>query len=111
MFLTCAMLLAATLPAHAADFTLDSVHTQIFACVSHLRFSKPCARFKIKSGFFHFADGDWSMASVDAVIDATSLDLGDASSNAKIRSRELLDTGKYPEAHLVSQSAESAGER
>lgn len=97
--------------AHAADFVIDTVHTQVFACAGHLGFSTPCARFRIKSGFFHFDDGDWATAKVDATIDTTALDLGDAAWNAKVRSWEFLDAGKYPSAHFVSQSVERRGEK
>jgi polyisoprenoid-binding protein YceI len=97
--------------ARASDYVLDPVHTQVYACVSHMGFSTPCARFKIKSGFFHFDDGDWATARVDAIVDTASLDLGDAAWNAKVRSWEFLETGKYPEAHFVSQSAERRGEK
>ena len=96
-------------PVQATDFVLDPVHTQVFACASHLGFSAPCARFKIKSGSFHFDDSDWSKASVDATVDAASLDLGDAAWDAKIRSWEFLESGKYPDAHFVSQSVEKTG--
>lgn len=95
--------------AHASDYSLDPVHTQVFACASHLEFSTPCARFKIKTGFFRFDGGDWTTAKVDATIDTTSLDLGDAAWNAKIRSWEFLDTRHYPDAHFVSDSAEKTG--
>ena len=98
-------------PARAADYVLDPVHTQVYACASHMGFSTPCARFRIKSGFFHFDDGDWSTAKVDAIVDAASLDLGDAAWDAKVRSWEFLETGKYPEAHFVSQSAEKTGDK
>lgn len=98
------------MPAHASDYVLDPVHTQIFACVSHLRFSTPCARFKIKNGFFRFDGDDWSTASVDAIVDTASLDLGDTAWDAKIRSWEFLETGKYPDARFVSRSAEKTGE-
>lgn len=102
--------LGAATAAHATDYTLDTVHTQVFACASHMGFSTPCARFRIKSGFFHFDDGDWSTAKVDAIVDAASLDLGDAAWDAKVRSWEFLETGKFPDAHFVSQSAERTGE-
>ncbi len=98
------------MPAHATDYVLDPVHTQIYACASHMGFSTPCARFKIKSGSFRFDDGDWTTAQVDATVDTTSLDLGDAVWNAKVRSWEFLETGKYPDAHFVSRSVEKAGE-
>ena len=97
--------------AYATDYVLDPVHPQVYACASHLGFSTPCARFRIKSGFFHFDDGDWSTAKVDAIVAAASLDLGDAAWDAKVRSWEFLETGKYPEAHFVSQSAEKTGDK
>lgn len=99
------------MPASATDYELDPVHTQIFACASHLRFSTPCAHLKIKSGFFRFDNGDWTTAKVGATVDTTSLDLGDAAWNAKMRSWEFLETSKYPEAHFVSLSAEKTGDR
>ncbi|MCE7950425.1 MAG: polyisoprenoid-binding protein [Xanthomonadales bacterium PRO7] len=107
-----AILMAAILcatSAHASDYVLDPVHTQVFACASHIGFSTPCARFKIKSGFFHF-DGDWNAATVDATIDTTSIDLGDAKWDSALRSWEFLESDKYPEAHFVSRSAEKAAD-
>jgi polyisoprenoid-binding protein YceI len=97
--------------AQATEFTLDTVHTQVYACVSHLGFSTPCARFHVKSGFFHFDASHWNAAKVDVRIDTTSLDLGDAAWNSKVRSWEFLETQKYPDAHFVSRSVEKTGER
>ena len=97
--------------AGAADFVIDTVHTQVYVCVSHLGFSAPCARFKIKSGFFHFDGGDWTTAKVDAIIDMTSADLGDATWNDTVRSWQFLDAGKYPQARFVSNSVEKTGEQ
>lgn len=96
--------------AQAADYVLDTVHTQVFACASHIGFSTPCARFKIKSGFFHF-DGDWNAATVDATVDTTSLDLGDPKWDSAVRSWEFLESNKYPDAHFVSRSAEMATDK
>lgn len=97
-----------TASAHASDYVLDPVHTQVFACASHIGFSTPCARLKIKSGFFHFGDSDWSTATVDATVDTTSIDLGDPKWDSAVRSWEFLESNKYPEAHFVSRSAEMA---
>jgi polyisoprenoid-binding protein YceI len=95
-------------PAHASDYVLDPVHTQVFACANHLGFSTPCARFKLKSGFFHF-DDSWTAAKVDATVDTASLELGDPAWDAKIRSWEFLETGRYPDARFVSRSTEKTG--
>jgi len=96
--------------ARAADFVIDAVHAQIYACVSHMDFSTPCARFRVKSGFFRFDDAHWSEAKLDATVDTASLDLGDAKWNATVRSWQFLDAGKYPDAHFVSQSVQKTGE-
>ncbi|MHB8448389.1 MAG: YceI family protein [Rudaea sp.] len=95
----------------AADFVIDAVHTQVYACVSHLGFSAPCARFKVKSGFFRFDEGNWTTAKVDAIVDTTSADLGDAAWNDTVRSWQFLDAGKFPQARFVSKSVEQTGMR
>ena len=105
-----AALVLATTPAWATDYVLDPVHTQVYACASHLGFSTPCARFRIRSGFFRFDDGDWTASKVDAIVDTQSLDLGDAAWNRTVRSWQFLDAGNYPDAHFVSQSVEKTGE-
>lgn len=97
-------------PVQAADYVIDTVHTQIRACVSHLGFTRPCARLRVKHGTFHFDADHWDQARVDAFIDATSLELGDAAWNAKLRSWEFLETDKYPDAHFVSRAVEKTGD-
>lgn len=109
-----AILMAAVLcaaHARAADFVIDAIHTQIYACVSHLKFSEPCARLKVKSGFFHFDDDHWNEAKLDVTVDAASADLGDAKWNDTVRSWQFLDAGKYPDAHFASTSVEKTGDR
>ena len=101
--------LAAAPAAHATDYVIDTVHTQVYACASHLDFSTPCARFRVKSGFFHFDDAHWNDAKLDVVIDTASADLGDAKWNDTVRSWQFLDAGKYPDARFVSKSVEQTG--
>jgi len=98
-------------PARAADFVIDKVHTQVYACISHMNFSTPCARLKVRSGFFHFDEDHWDEARLDVAIDAASADLGDTKWNDTVRSWQFLDAGKYPDAHFVSTSVEKTGDR
>lgn len=93
------------------DYRFDTVHTQILFSASHLGFSQPSGRIRVKSGFIHFDENDWPGAKVEAVIDTNSLDMGDAAWNAKLRSREFFATDKYPTAHFVSTGVEKNGER
>jgi polyisoprenoid-binding protein YceI len=106
---------ALTAPTSAAasttDYRFDTVHTQILFSASHLGFSQPSGRIRVKSGFIHFDDGEWAKSKVEVVIDTNSLDMGDAAWNAKLRSREFFATDKYPTAHFVSTGVEKNGER
>jgi len=95
----------------ATDYVIDTVHTQVYACASHLGFATPCARFKVRSGFFHFDDSNWSTATVDATVDTASIDLGDSKWDSAVRSWEFLESNKYPYAHFVSRSAEMATDK
>ena len=95
----------------AHDYRFDTVHTQILFSASHLGFSQPSGRIRVKSGFIHFDDGEWAKSKVEAVIDTNSLDMGDAAWNAKLRSREFFAADKYPTAHFVSTGVEKNGER
>ena len=93
-----------------ATYRFDTVHTQILFSLSHLGFSHPTGHLHVKSGFIHFDDGDWPASKVDVVIDAASVDMGDAAWNAKVRSWELLDTDKHATAQFVSTAVEKTGD-
>jgi len=105
--------LALPLAAFAAprDYRLDAVHTQVTVSVSHLGFSHPGGRLRVKSGYFRFDPDDWSSAQVDATLDTASIDFGDAAWNDKLRSREFLDAVHYPTARFVSERVEKTGEK
>ena len=94
----------------AADYRFDPVHTQIHFCVDHMGFSQSCGSLHVKSGFFHFDEGDWPGAKVEAVIDAASLDLGDAAWSEKVRS-SFLDAKVYPTMRYVGKSVDKTGAR
>jgi polyisoprenoid-binding protein YceI len=104
-----------TLPAAAfaapRDFRFDTVHTQVLFSLSHLGYSHPTGRLHVKNGFVRFDDGDWSTAQVDVLVDAASIDMGDAAWNDKLRSHEFFATDRYPTAHFVSTRVEKTGER
>ena len=112
LFLAAAMLAVSTHAcAGASDYRFDTVHTQILFTLSHLGFSHPTGRLHVKSGFIHFDDGDWSAAKVDALLDTTSIDMGDAGWNDKLRSHEFFSAERYPTAHFVSARVEKTGDR
>jgi polyisoprenoid-binding protein YceI len=75
---------------------IDNSHSEINFTVRHLLISKVRGRFSRWSGTVLVPDGDWGRASVDVVIDASSIDTGIAARDADLRSANFLDVGRYP---------------
>jgi polyisoprenoid-binding protein YceI len=85
--------------------------SEIHFTVRHLLISKVHGRFSRWNGTVLVPDGDWGRASVDVVIDASSIDTSIAKRDADLRSANFLDVGRYPEIrfrtlHVTAQEAE-----
>jgi polyisoprenoid-binding protein YceI len=76
---------------------IDNSHSEINFTVRHLVISKVRGRFSRWSGTVLVPDGDWGRASVDVVIEASSIDTGIAPRDADLRSANFLDVKHYPE--------------
>jgi polyisoprenoid-binding protein YceI len=76
---------------------IDNSHSEINFTIRHLVISKVRGRFSRWSGTVLVPDGDWGQASVDVVIDASSIDTGIAARDADLRSANFLDVKRYPE--------------
>jgi polyisoprenoid-binding protein YceI len=70
--------------------------SEINFTVRHLLFSKARGRFTRWSGNVLVPDGDWGRATVEVVIDASSIDTGIAQRDADLRSANFLDVERYP---------------
>jgi len=68
----------------------------IYFTVRHLLISKVRGRFTRWNGTVLVPDDDWGRATVDVVIDASSIDTGIAKRDADLRSANFLDVGRYP---------------
>jgi len=76
---------------------IDSSHAGIDFTIRHLVISKVRGRFSRWSGTVLVPDGDWARASVDVVIDASSIETGIAARDAHLRSAEYLDVARHPD--------------
>lgn len=65
--------------------------------VRHLLISKVYGRFRRWSGSLLVPDGDWGRATVNVVIDASSIDTGTAERDAHLRTAAFLDVDRYPD--------------
>ena len=91
-------------------YQLDPVHTQVFFSLSHLGFSRPSGRFRIKDGWFRFDQERWERSSCSVTIAVESLDFGDEAWQKKVLSDEFFDLKKYPEMGFECTSLEKTGD-
>jgi polyisoprenoid-binding protein YceI len=72
-------------------------NSEIQFTVRHLLISKVRGRFTRWSGTVMAPDGDWSRATVEVVIDASSIDTGNAKRDTDLRTASFLDVERYPD--------------
>jgi polyisoprenoid-binding protein YceI len=84
-------------------------NSEIHFTVPHLLVSKVRGRFTRWSGMVLAPDGDWSRATVEVVIDASSIDTGIAKRDTDLRTANFLDVERYP--HITFRSLGVTAER
>jgi polyisoprenoid-binding protein YceI len=89
---------------------IDASHSGIHFSVRHLVIAKVRGQFTRWSGALLVPDGDFTRASVEAVIDATSIDTGVADRDAHLKSADFFDTAQYPEIVFKGSRFEPNGE-
>ena len=101
-----------TAPALAAPATyvIDPTHTFARFSYSHLGLSTQLSKFDKTSGTV-VLDAAAKSASVDIVIDTTSVDTGYATFNEHIQAPDFLDTAKFPTATFKSTKVDFAGDK
>lgn len=88
------------------SYHIDPVHSSVVFNVEHNGFSRSFGRLRVSDGTVRFNPDDWSQSSVDATIDLTSIDMGDAEWNKVVAGPNLLDADRARTAHYVSTSVE-----
>lgn len=107
--LTLALLLCtAPLAAQAAadTYRLDPVHTRVLFAVEHAGFSHALGTVSGSEGVLEFDPQDWPSARLSVTVPVQRLDLGDDKWNKATAARNLLDTGRFPQARFVSTRVE-----
>jgi len=88
---------------------IDSSHSGIQFTVRHLVIAKVRGQFSRWTGTLTAPEADFTRASLDVVIDATSIDTGVADRDAHLRSADFFDVERHPEITFKSTGVTEAG--
>lgn len=102
------MALAVAGGAHAAPaaYRIDPVHSTVVFNVDHNGFSRSFGRLRISEGSLVFDPDNWAASSVNAVVDLSSVDMGDAAWDKAVRGGALLDSDRERSARFASDTVE-----
>jgi polyisoprenoid-binding protein YceI len=96
--------------AHASAWELDSAATRIEFSVRNLSVAHVDGRFRLTSGHVTLVEDDPSRSTVEAVIDATSVDTGEPKRDRHLRSADFLDVDHHPRMTFRSTRIEQVGD-
>jgi polyisoprenoid-binding protein YceI len=102
--------LAATAAAQTGTWQIDPNHSSAQFSVRHLGVSTVRGAFTKVSGTAQYDTADPSKNSLDATIDASSVDTRVQMRDNDLRSDHFLDAQKYPTITFKSKSAKAAGD-
>jgi polyisoprenoid-binding protein YceI len=90
---------------------IDPHHSFVEFAVKHMMFTTVKGRFTGIDGTINCADeGDPTQATVEATIEADTIDTGDEDRDNHLRSPDFLDAGKYATITFKSKRIERRGE-
>jgi len=101
--------LAAAAAAQAGTWQIDPMHSSAQFSVRHLGVSTVRGAFMKVSGTAKYDSADPSKGSLDATIDATSVDTRVDMRDKDLRSANFLDVEKYPTITFHSKQTKAAG--
>src|SRR5262245_25930010 len=92
------------------NWNIDPAHSGINFSVRHMVVSKVRGRFTRFSGTLAIDDADLARSTVEATIDAASIDTGTAQRDAHLRSPDFLDVERFPEIRFRSTRIHKLGD-
>jgi polyisoprenoid-binding protein YceI len=97
-------------PAPTITWKLDPAHSGAEFKVKHMMISNVKGSFTILSGTLIEHTVDASLSSVEASVDISTVNTGDAQRDGHLKSGDFFDVEKYPTMSFRSTSVEKTGE-
>jgi polyisoprenoid-binding protein YceI len=104
-----AMLIALPVLAHADTWQIDPAHTNVEFTVRHMMISNVKGQFQKTTGTITINGNDPASATIDATIDASSVDTRVERRDTHLKSPDFLDVAKYPTITFKSTKVEADG--
>src|ERR1700689_2886854 len=95
--------------AHADTWSIDPPHTSVEFTVRHMMISNVKGQFQKTTGTITINGNDPASATIDATIDASSVDTRVERRDTHLKSPDFLDVAKYPTITFKSTKVEAAG--
>lgn len=94
----------------AGRYELDPHHWSVTFDVAHLGYSRFAMRFDRVNGQLDWREGGLEASSVEATIDAASIDTNVPELDRLVKGTDMLDVARYPQIRFVSTGFERTGE-
>jgi polyisoprenoid-binding protein YceI len=88
------------------SWNIDAAHSGINFSIRHMVVSKVRGRFTKFTGAVKLDDADLTRSTIEATIDASSIDTGTAQRDAHLRSPDFFDVERFPELRFFSTRIE-----
>lgn len=94
-----------------APYNIDPAHSTAEFSVKHMMITNVKGHFSKVTGTVNIDDNDITKSTVDATIDASTIDTGNSSRDNDLKSANFFDVQKYPTLTFKSKKVEKNGDR
>jgi len=103
------VLVVFTRPALAATWEIDPAHTSVQFSVRHMMISNVRGELRKVAGTVQADDKDPTRSTIEATIEAASVDTREAKRDEHLRSKDFLDVEQFPTITFKSKKITKAG--